>query len=84
MLLKHPFVTLKRENMSPCILRIDKIKHIRDLPGGRSEIEYKSWAETVRGNKDEVMMEIRKACGKQGFKKCPFVPDWEEDCMEDE
>lgn len=34
------YLSLTYENMSPCIVRSDRIKEVCEMPGGRSKITY--------------------------------------------
>lgn len=49
------FITLTREDFSPAILRVDRIKKMRMMPGDRTEIIYGDGEiVTVRQSIDEV------------------------------
>ena len=40
MLLKHKYICLRYPNIAPCILRVDKIVSMREMPGNKTEITY--------------------------------------------
>ena len=66
MLLRHKYLTLKYVNMAPCIIRRDKVKDIREMPGGRTEITCSDGRVClVRETIDEVTERLKKTKGKK-------------------